>query len=316
MPLSIDQYADFLDTRDLPWPVAPDPDPPKAKAHLAQLPRVRAVLWNVYGTLLRISEGELKFEVANDFIVEVALEKTIHEFKMWNSMSRKPGQPSAYMREIYLKVLSEIRLAPSPGEKFPEILAERIWENIIKKLFQKEYKFDAGFYGSLNEYSRKVAYFFHASLQGTACYAGAAAAMKAVAEAGLKQGLLADGQCFTTVQLQRGLRRQEESAKLDDLAAPTLRWISSECKARKPSENLFRSALQSLEQQGIDANEVLHVGSSLERDVAPAKKFGMRTGLFAGDRASLAATAEQLKDANYRPDVLITELPQISQVIG
>src|SRR5271167_2957645 len=136
MPLSIEQYADFLETRDLVWPVAPEPDPPKAKPHLVQLPHVRAVLWNVYGTLLCISEGDLKFEVANDYIMEVALEKTIHEFKMWNSMSRKPGQPSAYMREVYLKGLSELRLAPSPGEKHPEIPAERLWENIIKKLFQ------------------------------------------------------------------------------------------------------------------------------------------------------------------------------------
>jgi FMN phosphatase YigB (HAD superfamily) len=316
MPLSIEQYADFLDTRDLVWPFAPNPDPPKARPHLVQLPHVRAVLWNVYGTLLCISEGDLKFEAANDYIMEVALEKTIHEFKMWNSMSRKPGQPSAYMREVYLKGLSELRLAPSPGEKHPEILAERVWENIIKKLFQKDYKFDAGFYGALNEFSRKVAYFFHASLQGTACYEGAAATMTAVADAGLKQGLLADAQCFTAVQLQRGLRKQEQSANLDLLTPPSLRWFSCDRRARKPSEHLFRSVLQSLGQQGIDANEALHVGSSLERDIAPAKKAGMRTCLFAGDRGSLHATAEQLKDPSLRPDVLITELSQLTQVIG
>jgi FMN phosphatase YigB (HAD superfamily) len=61
---------------------------------------------------------------------------------------------------------------------------------------------------------------------------------------------------------------------------------------------------------------VLHVGSSLPRDLAPAKKLGMRTVLFAGDRASLVASAEQLKDSQYRPDALIVELPQIAQIIG
>ena len=123
MPLTLDQYASHLDTRDLPWPMAPEPAPPKARPHLTPLPGIRAVLWNVYGTLLSISEGELKFEVENDFLMQVALEKTIHEFKMWNSMSRKPGQPSAYMREVYQKVLNELRL--TPGEKHPEIQAER-----------------------------------------------------------------------------------------------------------------------------------------------------------------------------------------------
>jgi len=316
MALSLDQYASFLDTRDLVWPIAPDVDPPRAKPHVKPLPGIRAVLWNIYGTLLRISEGDLKFEVPNEYIMEVALEKTIHEFKMWNSMSRKPGQPSAYMREIYQKQLAELRLAPSRGEKYPEILAERIWEEIIKKLFQKDYKFDATTYGSLNEFSRKVAYFFHASLQGTACYDGAAEALAAVAEAGLSQGLLADAQCFTTVQIQRGLRRQSESANFDSLIPAASRWLSYDKRARKPSDALMQSALRSLDAAGISADEILHVGSSLTRDIAPARKLGMKTALFAGDRGSLAATAEQLKDPLLRPDVMLTELPQIAHVIG
>jgi FMN phosphatase YigB (HAD superfamily) len=316
MPLNIEQFATYLDTRGSPWPAAPAPEPASAKPHLSVFRGLRAVLWNVYGTLVAIREGELKFEVDNDLMMEIALEKTIHEFKMWNSMSRKPGQPSAYMREILQRVLHEMRLQPSPGEKHPEILAERVWENIIKRLFQKEYTFDATFYGSLNEFSKKVAFFFHASLQGTGCYPGAADALKCVAAKGLKQGLLADGQCFTPLQLQRGLQRQDESADLDKLIPPANRWLSAELKARKPSDNLFQSALRALEKEGIEAREVLHLGSSLERDIAPAKRLGMRTGLFAGDRASLVATAEQLKSPQYRPDVLLTKLPQVAQVIG
>ena len=172
------------------------------------------MLWTVYGTLLAIPEGDLKFEVANDFVMNVALDKTIHEFKMWASMSRKPGQPAEYMREIYKKAVEEQRLAPAI-DKYPELQSEKIWERIIKKLFQKDYTFDAGFYGSLNDYSRKVAYFFHASLQGTGCYANAAAAMRFVGDCGLAQGLLADGQCFTATQLSRGLARQDAAVSLD-----------------------------------------------------------------------------------------------------
>src|SRR5205823_5910163 len=62
MPLSLEQYAAWLDKRDLHWPAPPAPDPVKAKPHLVRLPEVRAVLWNVYGTLLNIAGGELWFE--------------------------------------------------------------------------------------------------------------------------------------------------------------------------------------------------------------------------------------------------------------
>jgi len=42
----------------------------------------------------------------------------------------------------------------------------------------------------------------------------------------------------------------------------------------------------------------------------------MKTALFAGDKASLQASADQLKDPHLRPDVLITELGQIAEVVG
>jgi HAD-hyrolase-like len=316
MPLTLEQYATWLDGRDLPWPAPPKPDPVKARPHLAPLSGVRAVLWNVYGTLLAVPFGEPVFEHPQPFIMTMALEKTIEQFKMWASMSRKPGAPSEYMLHLYTAQLDEQRLAPSPGEKHPELLADRVWEGLIKKLLQKDYVFDAGFYGSLNEYSRKVAYFFHASLQGTACYPGADAALKVVADAGLVQGLCADGQLFTSVQLQRGLDAGGGGLRLDAVIPPELQVFSYEVKGKKPSERLFRQALDRLEKHDIGPAEVLHVGSRIDKDIAPAKKLGLRTALFAGDRASLAATPDQLRDPATKPDVLLTDLAQIAEVIG
>jgi FMN phosphatase YigB (HAD superfamily) len=250
------------------------------------------------------------------FVMDAALEKTIQEFKMWASMSRKPGQPSEYMGQIYDGVLTEQQAFPAGGEKYPEVAADRVWEAILKKLLQKDYRFDTSFYGALNEYSRKIAYFFHASLQGTAGYPGAAAALRHVHDAGLVLGLLGDGQCFTTVQLRRGLARQDQEANLDDLVPPGLRVLSYEVRARPPSERLFGQALAALAEQGIKPGEVLHVGSRLQQDLVPAKRLGMKTGLFAGDRASLQATGEQLKHHSTRPDVLLTELEQIREIVG
>jgi histidinol phosphatase-like enzyme len=316
MALTLEQYAAYLDTRkDLAWPAPPEADRPKAKPHLVLLPQVRAVLWNVYGTLLRLNGGELWFEHPQAFVMGVALDKTIQEFKMWASMSRKPGQPADYLKQMYTQVLTENRSVPGGGEKYPEVASERVWESLIKKLLQKDYKFDAGFFGSLNEFSRKVAYFFHASLQATACNDGAAVALRHVAEQGLKQGLLADGQCFTRVQLQRGLAAQDGDIVLDKLLDKDLVILSCEVRGRKPSERLFRQAVNALNQQGIAPNEVLHVGARIQQDLLPARRLGMRTALFAGDRLSLQATAEQLKEPTSRPDVLLTELSQIAEII-
>jgi len=130
------------------------------------------------------------------------------------------------------------------------------------------------------------------------------------------QGLLADGQCFTPTQLARGLARQDVSMKFDDLIAPNVRILSFEHGARKPSDALFQAAAEALSSHGIEPHEILHIGSSLPRDIAPAKKWGMRTALFAGDRVSLVASPDQLKDSQYRPDALLTDLAQVSDLLG
>src|SRR5258708_24429639 len=101
MALTLEQYVDRLSTRDLVWPSPPARVAVKAKPHLQRLPEVRLVACNVYGSLLGIATGTLVFEHPTRLIMDVALDKTVQEFKMWQSMSRKPGQPSEYMYELY-----------------------------------------------------------------------------------------------------------------------------------------------------------------------------------------------------------------------
>ncbi len=316
MALTLEQYAlDYLDTRGLPWPTMPKIEAPKAKSSLARLP-VRAVLYTVYGTLVAIPAGELQFEAQLDFVTEAAFEKTATEFKLWPAMPRKPGAPSAHLKEMFKKAYDALRFSGSGGEKLPEIPAERIWDEIVKKLIVREYKIDAAQYGPPAEFAKKIAYFYHASIQGTGCYPGAADTLKLLADRGIQQGLLADGQCFTPAQLLRGLRAQDAGFDLNAVLPGPLRLISADCKARKPSGTIFQAAVTALAARGIAPSETLHVGSHLTRDIAPAKKLGMKTALFAGDKASLVADGEQLRDPALRPDVLLTELTQLLDVIS
>lgn len=230
---------------------------------------------------------------------------------MWNSMSRKPGKPSEYMRELYHRAMDQLRLTGGG-----EVPSDKVWDDIVKKLFQKDYQYDVGVFGSMNEYVKKIAYFYHASIQGAGAYPGAAETVRLISEGTRVQGLLSDGQCFTPGQIQWCFRQQDPEFDLNRAFPPSLRVLSADKKAKKPADALFKAAVQALGDKGIRPDQVLHVGSSLARDIGPAKKHGFRTALFAGDKNSLVATPEQLKDNATRPDVLLTELPQVMDVIG
>ncbi|QEL20391.1 HAD family hydrolase [Limnoglobus roseus] len=316
MALTLEQYAtNYLPTRGLPWPIPPTFQPKKARPHLERYP-LKAVLWTAYGTLLNTLQGELLFEHPQVFVTENALDKTIKEFNMWNSMSRKPGAPAEYMRELYNKAFTTLKMLGHGSEKHPEVVAEQVWDDIVKKLLQKEYKFDAGLFGALNEYVKKIAYFYHSSIQGCGAYPGAADAIRLLADRGVVSGLLADGQCFTPAQIHKALREEDESFDVNAYIPVNLRILSAEKFAKKPSDTLFKAAVAAVAARGWKPEQVLHVGSNVVRDIAPAKKFGFRTALFAGDKNSLVATGEHLKEPEFRPDILITELPQIAEVMA
>ncbi len=311
MALTLEKYiADYLPTRNLPWPTMPKVVAPKARPALHRM-GIKAILWNVYGTLLAIPTGELQFEADIEFVTDAALDKTIQEFKMWNSMSRKPGAPSAYMKELFRKAYDLVRLT-SGGEP----RAELIWDDIVKKLMTKEFTYDAAIYGSQSELTEKIAYFYHASIQGVGCYTGAADTLRMCAERGLKQGILADGQCFTAPQLRKTLKEQDPGFELATAIPSNLITLSHQHKVKKPSEELFKTAVASLRSKGVQPGETLHVGSHLMRDIAPAKKLGMKTALFAGDKASLVATTAQMQETATRPDVMLTELPQVLELLA
>ncbi|MCA9116720.1 MAG: HAD family hydrolase, partial [Planctomycetaceae bacterium] len=160
MARTLQQYADWLDGRELLCPRPPAPQPVRAKPALKPLRGIRAVTWSVYGTLVRIADGKFLFDPPQQLRIQIALEKTIEEFNMWNSMYRTPEAPWEAMYRQYRKLLDERGMAGTQRRgEFPEVRAADIWRTLITRLQEKEYTWDQGEYGNLDEYAEKVAWF-------------------------------------------------------------------------------------------------------------------------------------------------------------
>ena len=316
MPQTLQEYADWLDNRNLIWPKLPAPVQPKATPSLKPLRGIRAVTWSLYGTLLRIADGRLLQHHPQQFRMQVALEKTIEEFNMWHSMSRKPGAPWEYMLTQYTGVLEkqQMRGTKRKGD-FPEVDSSDVWRTLIERLVKNEYTWDESMYGDLDDLSLKVAYFFHMRLQGVEVAEHAVSALNAIDSANVAQALLADAQPFSLVQMLRAFR-QVGTLPPSTLFGADGMTLSYRLGVRKPSKSIYRHALQQFQQQGISPQEVLHVGARLGDDLAEAKRHGMKTVLFAGDAESVQAGKDDIKNPETRPDRLMTDLNQIDQILG
>jgi FMN phosphatase YigB (HAD superfamily) len=314
MAKSLFEYAEWLGGRNLRWPAAPKFESARATPYLKPIAGIKAVTWNVYGTLLRISDGDLVLQHPQAVRMEIALDKTIQEFNMWHSMTRKPGKPSEYLQLKYLHALEEQKMASS-GRKgdVTEVNSAHIWRKLLGMLDKKDYEYDASFYGNLDELAEKVAYFFHSSLQGVEASAGALGALLGIQAGGLRQGLLADAQPFTLVQLFRELEQQGTIP--DAIFSPSLNTLSYVEGVRKPSKTLFLRAVDRFVKTGIEPEQILHVSSRVRDDLALAKSLGMRTALYAAETLGLQAAPEVLKDPAIKPDRLITNPDQVRDIV-
>ncbi|WP_417849567.1 HAD family hydrolase [Thalassoglobus sp.] len=317
MGLSLAAYIDELHQRsDLIWPNPPAIVPMKVTPSLKPLPGIKAVTWSVYGTLLQIEKGVLLHHHEQEIRMQIALEKTIKEFNMWNSMTRRKGQPWEGMLIIYNRIREDLGMVSSKQKgDFPEIDSAQIWKKVIGKLELKEYTYDQGKYGDVDDFVAKIAYFFHASLQGAKAVKGSRDTLAHLTDAGIRQGLIADGQAFTIPQLLHALKQQGSFASLAEVLSASLMTISYQQKIRKPSPSLYRSAKESFKKIGIQPEEVLHVSHRLKDDLAVAKKMGFRTALFASDKSTCNVTASDVRDPDMKPDRLISEIAQVRDIL-
>jgi len=79
---------------------------------------------------------------------------------------------------------------------------------------------------------------------------------------------------------------------------------SDEAKAYKPSEKIFLAAAEMI---GFAPNEILHAGSSLKYDIAPAKKLGMKTCWINRQKKP--------KKSRVKPDVECSSLFDLRMII-
>jgi putative hydrolase of the HAD superfamily len=124
---------------------------------------------------------------------------------------------------------------------------------------------------------------------------------------GLVIGIISNAQ-FYTLPVMEGLF----GAGLDDLGFhPDLRVFSFEEGEGKPSLRLFETLRERAAALGIAASEIFYLGNDWKKDVVPATAVGFRTGLFAGDVRSLRLGGVGEREARESVDAVVTGLGEV-----
>lgn len=212
--------------------------------------RYRAVIFDIYGTLLIAPAGGVKPDPTADLLLRNILRDFGHE---------PPESPSEALHSAVL------RHHAAANATYPEIDLRVLWREILSLEPGTD--------------TTPLVVAIESAWHPARLMPGADAIIRRLAAAGVSLGLLSNAQCYTLPLL----------GGLADLFPPELIILSYQHGLAKPSPELFQTLTDRLAGRGILPGESLFIGNDPMQDIAPAAAHGYQTALFTGHPDSLRA---------------------------
>lgn len=279
------------------------PQPTGVDANLRRLDDVRAVTFDVYGTMFVSSSGEVgTVSVADRAEAWFAAMKAV---RISCTLSAREG-----VELLHETITSHQRQLTGKGVDYPEVSIVDVWRDVVDQLKRRTSVDEAGDQQQQVDFCRlAVEYESHANPVWP--MPGLISCLKHLSRVGLLLGIISNAQFFTLDLFPALLRCTAEEIGFER----QLQYYSYRYHRAKPGEFLFQRAKQDLSSRGIDADQILYVGNDMLNDVMPAQRLGFRTALFAGDARSLRLRENDPRVRNVSPDVVLTDLGQLKECV-
>lgn len=268
------------------------PEPTGWEPVLVRLPRVRAVLFDIYGTLFVSGAGAL--EAVDGAEAADALSEAL---EIVGLRTRVP--PAVGVERLHQVIRAGHEAARRQGNDHPEVDIVQAWHDALAGLMTEGAIEPARLGRGL---LRRLAVEFECRTNPVWPMPHAAWCLETLRERGIVLGLISNAQFFTRRLFPALLGASAEGLGF----ARSLQYYSYRRGRAKPGLALHQAARAELARRGIPPEETLCVGNDMRSDVLTAATLGFKAALFAGDRRSLRVEA-----AGTVPDLVLTDLAQL-----
>lgn len=281
-----------------------DPLPTDVVSRLDTLHAVKAVLFDVYGTLFASGSGDVGTAAATDTAEAMteALEAARYEGDL--KTAGKLGKD-----RLKAEILEWHAASRAAGIEFPEVDITKIWKKVIEGL-RKD--------GVLNpprldiEPIRQLALEYECLVNPVWPMPEALETLRRLKQQGMVLGIVSNAQFYTPLLFSAFFEQTLEDIGFDPDCCI---WSYEELKA-KPSADLFPGAEKYLKKNhGIKLSETVYVGNDMLNDIYCAGRAGCQTVLFAGDQRSLRLRETDERCIDLKPDAIISSLEQLPDLI-
>ena len=277
------------------------PEPTGRTPRVERLPNIRAVLFDIYGTLLISGSGDVgtaaavnKGDALDDALAAVGL---AYRGDSLGGLSDFTDTIKAHHAKLH-----------DAGIEYPEVRIGEVWDDVLE-IWRERGTLE----GDADEASTsKLAIEYEMRVNPVWPMPGVAETLRALTQKGKVLGVVSNAQSFTPRLFAAAGRLIDELGPLESLGVNhELQFFSFESRRAKPGTSLYEEAVAGLAERGLEPSQTLYVGNDLLNDVMPAAKVGFRTALFSGDARSLRLRESDERVEGVQPDVEVTQLPQL-----
>lgn len=255
---------------------------------LSNIGRVKALLFDVYGTLVISSSGDKDSQVISK-AQKRAVEGILQDYGIHRT-------PENLMHSLRRAIAEDHLYLRQEGIDYPEVDIIQIWQRVL----------------GMKDAERVEAFAMDYEMAVNPIYPmpGLEELLSACRKKNLTLGIISNAQFYTPRLLQRLLGTSLDRCGFD----PQLTFYSYRFKSAKPSRYMFQLAAEVFSRREILPVSVLYVGNDMRNDILPAKTIGFQTALFAGDLRSLRRRAGDDCCKGLVPDAIVTDLRQLTAI--
>ncbi len=277
-----------------------EPRPTIIVPRLDPIDDVRAVLFDVYGTLIISGCGDISLVGGTDSVA--AFGPSLKDVQIeWLGTER-------VARDIFHQTIRNHQQRIADESPHPEVDILHVWHDAVAELANRD------MLGELPAQIdwQQLAIGYEMRVNPVWPMPGLVECCEAIRKAGLALGIVSNAQFFTR-DLFAGLcdRSLADLGFADELCF----WSYQHLRA-KPDTWLYQLAAEALVDRGIEPHQTLYIGNDMRNDVMPAAKVGFRTVLFAGDKRSLRLRKGDSSVAGVVPDRVVTNLDQLKYLLS
>ena len=267
---------------------------------------IKAVIFDIYGTLLISSSGDIDQATLSKEHMRTAMEAGGFDLK-----NCKAETCSFLLEQLQEKIAEQHKELRSKGHPFPDVDIFKVWKAMFREAENKGLLKLNG-----NESWTDTIIVFELLSNRVYPMPGMKEVLLAIRNKGIPLGIVSNAQFYTPIIMNYFLTgefstRQEIEYFEEDLSVYSFKELRA-----KPDTALFNKFLPNLEQHyDIRASEAIFVGNDMLKDVYTASNAGVRTVLFAGDERSLRLREDDVRVKGLFPDFIINQLAQLTDII-